>query len=105
MECCIQVCNYCNEYQKSRRHLSTAFLAEEGGSDLHFLPCGKRRKDSLRQAVASNSPPDCCDCILRIPHHSKIKNPPTDVVGFLMAEDEGFEPPRTESESGVLPLH
>ena len=24
--------------------------------------------------------------------------------GFL-AEDEGFEPPRTESESGVLPLH
>ena len=24
---------------------------------------------------------------------------------FLLAEDEGFEPPRTESESGVLPLH
>ena len=23
----------------------------------------------------------------------------------LMAEDEGFEPPQTESESGVLPLH
>ena len=23
----------------------------------------------------------------------------------LLAEDEGFEPPRTESESGVLPLH
>ena len=22
-----------------------------------------------------------------------------------MAEDEGFEPPQTESESGVLPLH
>lgn len=22
-----------------------------------------------------------------------------------LAEDEGFEPPQTESESGVLPLH
>ena len=26
-------------------------------------------------------------------------------VAFLLAEDEGFEPPQTESESGVLPLH
>ena len=34
-----------------------------------------------------------------------MKNPTTDVVGFSMAEDEGFEPPQTESESGVLPLH
>ena len=23
----------------------------------------------------------------------------------VLAEDEGFEPPQTESESGVLPLH
>ena len=42
---------------------------------------------------------------VRIPSHSKIKIPTTDVVGILMAEDEGFEPPQTESESGVLPLH
>ena len=26
-------------------------------------------------------------------------------VGFFVAEGEGFEPPQTESESGVLPLH
>ena len=26
-------------------------------------------------------------------------------LSFLLAEDEGFEPPQTESESGVLPLH
>ena len=26
-------------------------------------------------------------------------------IWFFMAEDEGFEPPQTESESGVLPLH
>ena len=26
-------------------------------------------------------------------------------VAFFLAEDEGFEPPQTESESGVLPLH
>ena len=25
--------------------------------------------------------------------------------GYFLAEDEGFEPPQTESESGVLPLH
>ena len=27
------------------------------------------------------------------------------MVFFALAEDEGFEPPQTESESGVLPLH
>ena len=26
-------------------------------------------------------------------------------VSVFLAEDEGFEPPQTESESGVLPLH
>ena len=26
-------------------------------------------------------------------------------ICYFMAEDEGFEPPQTESESGVLPLH
>ena len=33
------------------------------------------------------------------------KSPTTKVVGDFLAEDEGFEPPQTESESGVLPLH
>ena len=37
--------------------------------------------------------------------HSKRKKPNLSVELFLLAEDEGFEPPRTESESGVLPLH
>ncbi len=27
------------------------------------------------------------------------------IAGFPLAGDEGFEPPQTESESGVLPLH
>ena len=27
------------------------------------------------------------------------------IAGFPLARDEGFEPPQTESESGVLPLH
>ena len=34
----------------------------------------------------------------------KRKTTPNGVV-FFLAEDEGFEPPQTESESGVLPLH
>ena len=41
-----------------------------------------------------------------------VRIPPTCVkkqrhqkVSLFLAEDEGFEPPQTESESGVLPLH
>ena len=44
--------------------------------------------------------------IFRIPPESDAKKvPATNVVGTFLAEDEGFEPPHTESESGVLPLH
>ena len=36
----------------------------------------------------------------------KLKKKRHHVVSLLfLAEDEGFEPPQTESESGVLPLH
>ena len=41
---------------------------------------------------------------VRIPISANKKTTPNGVV-FLLAEDEGFEPPQTESESGVLPLH
>ena len=35
-----------------------------------------------------------------------IKNKDTrEGYPYFLAEDEGFEPPQTESESGVLPLH
>ena len=37
--------------------------------------------------------------------HTKIKTRYPDGYLVFMAEDEGFEPPQTESESGVLPLH
>ena len=37
--------------------------------------------------------------------HPKIKTRYPDGYLVFMAEDEGFEPPQTESESGVLPLH
>ena len=33
------------------------------------------------------------------------KSPTAKAVRDFLAEDEGFEPPQTESESGVLPLH
>ena len=42
---------------------------------------------------------------VRIPHIGKIKTRYPDGYLVFMAEDEGFEPPQTESESGVLPLH
>ena len=42
---------------------------------------------------------------VRLPHDCKKKcRYPKGYLHFL-AEDEGFEPPQTESESGVLPLH
>ena len=34
-----------------------------------------------------------------------LKKALAEASAFFMAEDEGFEPPQTESESGVLPLH
>ena len=34
-----------------------------------------------------------------------IKATPKGCGFYYLAEDEGFEPPQTESESGVLPLH
>ena len=38
-------------------------------------------------------------------HSPKIKTRYPNGYLVFMAEDEGFEPPQTESESGVLPLH
>ena len=35
----------------------------------------------------------------------RSKKPNTNVLGFFVAGDEGFEPSQTESESVVLPLH
>ena len=42
---------------------------------------------------------------VRIPDIGKIKTRYPNGYLVFMAEDEGFEPPQTESESGVLPLH
>ena len=36
---------------------------------------------------------------------SEAEKEHTKRCALFLAEDEGFEPPRTESESGVLPLH
>ena len=45
--------------------------------------------------------------LVRFPPESdgKKQKPPDWVAFIFLAEDEGFEPPQTESESGVLPLH
>ena len=58
-----------------------------------------------------NIPPECfLPCLrrcrpLRIPIRGENKNTTRSGGVFILAEDEGFEPPQTESESGVLPLH
>lgn len=69
-----------------------------------FLPVGKNRGSSGRYAARQQSP-GLLDFIFEsLVRRQKIKAIQKDGFYFL-AEDEGFEPPQTESESGVLPLH
>ena len=77
------------------------------GFDLHFDPTGIKIKVwPPSRPAASNSPQDCCIGWVRIPRPKAKKKSPSFRMSFsFLAEDEGFEPPQTESESGVLPLH
>ena len=79
-----------------------------GAEDEKFVcvsACKAETKVRLRQAVAGNCPQDSCIKIFEsLSRMAKQKHHPQGGV-FVLAEDEGFEPPRTESESGVLPLH
>ena len=68
-----------------------------GGRLLDSLFCGKATPvASVHRTVALDGFESHFD--------ANKKTTPKGVV-FLLAEDEGFEPPQTESESGVLPLH
>ena len=55
--------------------------------------------------AASECPPDIRSSWVQIPYNSNKKRPIAKAIRRFLAEDEGFEPPQTESESGVLPLH
>ena len=80
----------------SSAQLSAA--AEDEGFDKVIVSAAGRR--------LSRGPPDLCIQIGSNPSiRSQNKKLITNVMSFLLAEDEGFEPPQTESESGVLPLH
>ena len=70
---------------------------------LSFRRWRKVRKPPVFELVAATAHRAVASKLVRIPS-LPIKKPPIRAV-FLLAEDEGFEPPRTESESGVLPLH
>ena len=81
-------------------------MAEDEGFDLHFLPYGKE----IKVWIPSSRTPAICHRHIAFdwfesPTTANKKAPTTKVVGAFLAEDEGFEPPQTESESGVLPLH
>ena len=83
------------------------FIAEDEGFDLHFLPGGEKilvlSPSSRGQADVHRTSALGSVRISRT--HYNIKSPTVGTVELFMAEDEGFEPPQTESESGVLPLH
>ena len=69
--------------------------------DIHGLSHGLKiaRQLSIFTPVCGLVPP------FRIPIRWQKEKPHRMVWFFFLAEDEGFEPPQTESESGVLPLH
>ena len=83
-----------------------AILSDEG-FDLHFCPQGRNQcsHQFLNWWQQLSTGQLHLDGFESLTNPMQIKIPTTFVVGILMAEDEGFEPPQTESESGVLPLH
>ena len=72
-------------------------MEDEGFESIKVLPPSSRRQATVPRTVAFES--------FESHAQSKRKKPIRIDELFLLAEDEGFEPPRTESESGVLPLH
>ena len=73
-------------------------MAEDEGFDsiIVSIPSSRNRADVHRTSALKR---------VRIPYFDKIKTRYPNGYLVFMAEDEGFEPPQTESESGVLPLH
>ncbi len=73
-----------------------------------------RRMSRMRQLSCRSGQTHGARFILRHPGcrglrhfcNKKLRNPAVyRIPKFLLAGDEGFEPPNAESESGVLPLH
>jgi hypothetical protein len=66
--------------------------SEDEGFDMHFCPTEAKMQVATSVCTGgSDCPPDSRTAIGSNPYPYKIKNPTTKVVGFLMAEDEGFE--------------
>ena len=78
------------------------FLAEDEGFDCRFA--GGKSYGALGIAPSGKAPPEPCIEMGSNPTHV-YKKQRHQKVSLFLAEDEGFEPPQTESESGVLPLH
>ena len=73
-------------------------MSDEGFDLIKVLPPSSRRQATVHRTVAFRW--------VRIPLIRSENKNTTQMGGvFILAEDEGFEPPQTESESGVLPLH
>ena len=87
--------------KKQRHQKVSLFLAEDEGFDCRFA--GGKSYGALGVAPSGKAPPEPCMEMGSNPIHRSKKETP-EGASFL-AEDEGFEPPQTESESGVLPLH
>ena len=67
---------------------------------------GKSKGTLGVQPPSGKAPPEPCNGVGSNPSLKPKKRRDTKwCLFFFLAEDEGFEPPQTESESGVLPLH
>ena len=74
------------------------FRKEDEGFDLIYVLPPSR-------PAASRCPLDICIQMGSNPYPCNKKYGYPNGYPYFLAEDEGFEPPQTESESGVLPLH
>ena len=80
-------------------HPKTEILAVSNNLCLE-LKCSKRKNRAAAKINFATAPLRW----VRIPP-TCVKKQRHQKVSLFLAEDEGFEPPQTESESGVLPLH
>ena len=67
---------------------------------MRFSQCSAQSSPRWRRSSAPHF-----DWFESLPNPMAKRKATPNGVAFFLAEDEGFEPPQTESESGVLPLH
>ena len=96
-------------WQKTLFRLQVWNLSPVGGQIMRAADCenlSKSPEGVFRQSQQPSTGGLQLDGFESLPYNPYNAEKTNHKCGWsFLAEDEGFEPPRTESESGVLPLH